>query len=155
MGWEEYTKCPSSHQLNADEEVGKCEIALTDKSPRVPIPQNVAGVISILLLGMCLGSLQFKFIFRCSSNLSCIPHLRLINGGERSVDSQPALLDIELRLLADMGICIGVFVAYADTSLVLVSSGTIGSEFQDFENAGWIITSYTLAMCATQSLVTP
>ncbi|KAN0099992.1 MFS general substrate transporter [Hyaloscypha variabilis] len=47
---------------------------------------------------------------------------------------------------------IGVFIANADTSLVLVTSGTISSEFNDLENAGWLITSYTLAMCATQSL---
>ncbi|KAE9364881.1 major facilitator superfamily transporter [Stipitochalara longipes BDJ] len=47
---------------------------------------------------------------------------------------------------------IGVFIANADTSLVLATSGTISSEFNDLENAGWLITSYTLAMCATQSL---
>jgi hypothetical protein len=80
-------------------------------------------------------------------------YLRLVNGSEHSVDFQTALSGIELRFSADRGISSGVFVANADSSLVLATSGTISSEFQDFENAGWIITSYTLAMCATQSLV--
>ncbi|KAH8591517.1 major facilitator superfamily domain-containing protein, partial [Bisporella sp. PMI_857] len=47
---------------------------------------------------------------------------------------------------------IGVFIANADGSLVIATSGTISSEFNDLENAGWLISSYTLAMCATQSL---
>ncbi|KAA8573503.1 hypothetical protein EYC84_005088 [Monilinia fructicola] len=47
---------------------------------------------------------------------------------------------------------LGVFVANADSSLVLATSGTISSEFSDLGNAGWLISSYTLAMCATQSL---
>jgi hypothetical protein len=47
----------------------------------------------------------------------------------------------------------GVFIANADVSLVLATSGTISSEFNQLGNAGWLITSYTLAMCAAQSLV--
>lgn len=47
----------------------------------------------------------------------------------------------------------GVFVANADSSLVLATSGTISSEFHDLGDAGWLISSYTLAMCAAQSLV--
>ncbi|TVY80511.1 Vacuolar membrane amino acid uptake transporter fnx2 [Lachnellula suecica] len=47
---------------------------------------------------------------------------------------------------------LGVFIANADTSLVLATSGTISSEFDKLGDAGWLITSYTLAMCATQSL---
>jgi hypothetical protein len=137
----------------ADEEAGKCEIPLTDKLPRGPIPRNIVGVISILLLGTYLVFLQFKFKFPRPSNPLCIPHFRLVNGGGHSVDFQTALSDIELRSSADRGISVGVFVANADTSLVLATSGNISSEFQDFGNAGWIITSYTLAMCATQSLV--
>jgi hypothetical protein len=46
-----------------------------------------------------------------------------------------------------------VFIANADSSLVLATSGTISSEFDQLGDAGWLITSYTLAMCATQSLV--
>jgi hypothetical protein len=46
-----------------------------------------------------------------------------------------------------------VFIANADGSLVLATSGTIASEFDDLGSAGWLITSYTLAMCASQSLV--
>ncbi|KAF7942589.1 uncharacterized protein EAE97_006043 [Botrytis byssoidea] len=47
---------------------------------------------------------------------------------------------------------LGVFIANADGSLVLATSGTISSEFNDLGNAGWLISSYMLAMCATQSL---
>jgi hypothetical protein len=71
-----YLVASSAPAVRADEEAGKCEIPLTDKSPRGPIPQNIVGVILILLLGAYLVSLQFKFIFPRSSNPSCIPHLR-------------------------------------------------------------------------------
>lgn len=47
----------------------------------------------------------------------------------------------------------GVFIANVDGSLVLATFGAISSEFNDLGNAGWLISSYTLAMCATQSLV--
>ncbi|KAL5313521.1 hypothetical protein ACEPPN_017941 [Leptodophora sp. 'Broadleaf-Isolate-01'] len=47
---------------------------------------------------------------------------------------------------------IGVFIANADGSLVLATSGTISSEFNDLEGAGWLITSYTLAIGLGQSL---
>lgn len=50
-------------------------------------------------------------------------------------------------------IATGVFVANADSSLVLATSGTISSGFDDLGDAGWLISSYTLAMCAAQSLV--
>ncbi|THV48021.1 hypothetical protein BGAL_0273g00160 [Botrytis galanthina] len=45
-----------------------------------------------------------------------------------------------------------LLLANADGSLVLATSGTISSEFNDLGNAGWLISSYMLAMCATQSL---
>jgi hypothetical protein len=148
-----YLVTSSDAAVRADEEAARCEITLSDKPPRGPIPRNVAGVISILLLGTCLLLLHFKFNFPCPWNPLCISHLRPVNGGGHSVDFQTTLSDIELRSSADRGISSGVFVANADSSLVLATSGTISSEFRDFENAGWIITSYTLAMCATQSLV--
>jgi hypothetical protein len=148
-----YLVASSDAAVRADEEAARCEIPLTDKAPQEPIQRNVAGVISILLLGTCLEFHQFNFNFPRPWNPLCISHRRLVNGGGHSVNFQTALSDIELRSSADWGIFPGVFVANADTSLVLATSGTISSEFQDFENAGWIITSYTLAMCATQSLV--
>ncbi|XMA11586.1 hypothetical protein WAI453_004377 [Rhynchosporium graminicola] len=46
----------------------------------------------------------------------------------------------------------GVFIASADGSLILAINGIISSEFNDLEGAGWLITSSTLAMCATQPL---
>ncbi|RSL69643.1 hypothetical protein CEP54_002092 [Fusarium duplospermum] len=47
---------------------------------------------------------------------------------------------------------IGVFVSQADTSLVLATSGAIASEFNDLQNAGWLLSSYMLAMCMGQPL---
>ncbi|KAL2211263.1 MFS general substrate transporter [Sarocladium strictum] len=47
---------------------------------------------------------------------------------------------------------IGVFISQADTSLVLATSASIASEFNDFENASWLISSYMLAMCVAQPL---
>ncbi|OCK73579.1 putative tetracycline-efflux transporter [Lepidopterella palustris CBS 459.81] len=81
-----------------DEELVSIASAFPDKEPHADLPhsQNIAGVISVLLLG--------------------------------------------------------VFIANADGSLVLATSGTISSEFDDLGSAGWLITSYTLAMCASQSL---
>ncbi|ESZ91294.1 efflux pump antibiotic resistance protein [Sclerotinia borealis F-4128] len=82
--------------IRGDEEFAPCKIPLVDPSPSSRNSRNIAGVISILLLG--------------------------------------------------------VFIANADGSLVLATSGTISSEFNDLGNAEWLISSYTLAMCATQSL---
>jgi hypothetical protein len=148
-----YLVASSDAAVRAEEEAGRPEIPLTDKPPRGPIPRNIVGLILVLLLGAYLVFLQFKLTYPHSSNPLCIPHLRLVNWSGHSVDFQPALSDIELCSSADGEISAGVFVANADTSLVLVTSGTISSEFHEFGNAGWIITSYMLAMCATQSLV--
>ncbi|KAI9148090.1 MFS general substrate transporter [Paramyrothecium foliicola] len=48
---------------------------------------------------------------------------------------------------------IGVFVANADTSLVLATYGQISSEFNALQHASWLMTSYVLAMCGTQIIV--
>lgn len=48
---------------------------------------------------------------------------------------------------------VGVFVSNADGTLVLATYATISSEFGAFENAAWLSTSYTLAMCAIQGIV--
>jgi hypothetical protein len=138
--------------VRADEEAGRCKIPLTDKPPQGPTPRNAVGVISILLLGTYLVFLQFKFIFPRSSKPLFITHLvSSIGAGILSTFNLRFRISSFVRQL--IGAYAGVFVANADTSLVLATSGTISSEFQDFGNAGWIITSYTLAMCATQSLV--
>ncbi|RSL63300.1 hypothetical protein CEP53_004481 [Fusarium sp. AF-6] len=47
---------------------------------------------------------------------------------------------------------IGVFVSQADTSLVLATYGAIASEFNDLQNASWLLSSYMLAMCMGQPL---
>lgn len=146
-----YLAALSDAAVRADEETGRCEIPLTDKPPR-PIPRNAVGVISILLLGTYLVFLQFKSIFPRPSNPLCITHLvSSIGAGILSTFNPRFRISSSVRRLIVASA--GVFVANADSSLVLATSGTISSEFQDFGNAGWIITSYTLAMCATQSLV--
>lgn len=46
----------------------------------------------------------------------------------------------------------GVFISYADGTLVLATYGTIASEFRALGDASWLTTSYSLAMCAVQPL---
>lgn len=47
----------------------------------------------------------------------------------------------------------GVFVSSLDNSLVIVTSGTIASEFDSLRNADWLLTSYLVAVSATQPIV--
>lgn len=47
----------------------------------------------------------------------------------------------------------GVFIAQADSSVVLATSQDIASEFSALSGASWLITTYTLAQCACQPLV--
>ena len=49
----------------------------------------------------------------------------------------------------------GVFVTNLDGSLVLATSGIISSEFDNLADSGWLVTSYTLAICAVQPIVSP
>lgn len=117
--------------IRSDEESIVCTIPLVNPLPETS--RNIAGVISILLLGRCN---DLDFLFKDSD-----PE-RIIHPFSRSqyqyTQSHNSL---------------GVFIANADGSLVLATSGTISSEFNDLGNAGWLISSYMLAMCATQSLV--
>ncbi|EPE32005.1 MFS general substrate transporter [Glarea lozoyensis ATCC 20868] len=69
------------------------------------------------------------------------------NGDSSSTTDTPKNITGVISILL-----LGVFIANADVSLVLATSGTISSEFDQLGNAGWLITSYTLAMCAAQSL---
>ena len=47
----------------------------------------------------------------------------------------------------------GVLVANLDGSLIIASSQQIASEFDALSSASWLVTSFTLALCATQGLV--
>ncbi|PQE23883.1 Major facilitator superfamily transporter protein [Rutstroemia sp. NJR-2017a BBW] len=87
-------------------------------------------------------------------------------GGELLGDKRLSSVDVESGVAGVISILLldclqtfsnntshpGVFIANLDGSLVLATSGTISSEFHDLGNAGWLVSSYTLAMCATQSL---
>ncbi|KAI8669980.1 MFS domain-containing protein [Fusarium sp. Ph1] len=46
----------------------------------------------------------------------------------------------------------GLLVSQADTSLVLATYGVIASEFNDLQNASWLLSSYMLAMRIGQPL---
>ncbi|KAL9597896.1 MAG: hypothetical protein Q9219_004849 [cf. Caloplaca sp. 3 TL-2023] len=46
----------------------------------------------------------------------------------------------------------GVFMSSLDNSLVIVTSSIIASEFNSLENADWLLTSYLVAVCATQPI---
>lgn len=58
-----YLVAPSDAAVRADEEAAKYEISPINTPTRGPIPQNVAGVVSVLLLGACLVFLRSKFNF--------------------------------------------------------------------------------------------
>ncbi|PQE28595.1 Major facilitator superfamily transporter protein [Rutstroemia sp. NJR-2017a WRK4] len=74
-------------------------------------------------------------------------------GGELLGDKRLPSVDVGSGVAGVISILLlGVFIANLDGSLVLATSGTISSEFHDLGNAGWLVSSYTLAMCATQSL---
>ena len=119
--------------IRSDEESIVCTIPLVNPLPETS--RNIAGVISILLLGRC-NDLDLLFKDSLIQSILFIHFLVLnINQYTQSHNS------------------LGVFIANADGSLVLATSGTISSEFNDLGNAGWLISSYMLAMCATQSLV--
>ena len=47
----------------------------------------------------------------------------------------------------------GVFVANLDGSLIIASSQQIASEFNALSSASWLVTSFVLALCASQPLV--
>ncbi|OCT54260.1 Vacuolar membrane amino acid uptake transporter fnx2 [Cladophialophora carrionii] len=47
---------------------------------------------------------------------------------------------------------LGVFVANLDGSLIIASSQQIASEFNALSNASWLVTSFVLALCASQPL---
>lgn len=49
-------------------------------------------------------------------------------------------------------ILLGTFVANIDATFVITTHGTIATEFLRFPDASWVLSCYTLAMCATQPL---
>jgi hypothetical protein len=64
----------------------------------------------------------------------------------KSVSLASVTFTISLLLL-------GVFVANAEGSIVLAAYGQIASEFNDLDNASWLVTSYVLAMSVSQPIV--
>jgi hypothetical protein len=68
-------------------------------------------------------------------------------GDESKPESPKSIMSIIAVLL------IGVFLSQADTSLVLSSYGRIASEFDELDAGSWLLSSYMLAMCVAQPLV--
>lgn len=62
-------------------------------------------------------------------------------------------MPVKLGLGTTSNIAKGVFIANADTFLVIATYGTISSHFDALESASWLSTSYGMAMCASQPVV--
>jgi MFS family permease len=62
---------------------------------------------------------------------------------------EPSDPQADYRLLTAQG----VFVANLDGSLIIASSQQIASEFNALASASWLVTSFVLALCASQPLV--
>ena len=73
--------------------------------------------------------------------------LLLLLGGWSSACGTPHVL-----CLADSN-WVGVFISNADITFVVTTYGLIGSEFDRFSSASWVLTSYTLGLCTTQPVV--
>ncbi|KAK8119004.1 uncharacterized protein PG998_003630 [Apiospora kogelbergensis] len=63
------------------------------------------------------------------------------NDGEGTQSEMPKFRFMILAL----GVCLGLFLSYIDTSIVATSLFSIGSEFDDLERVNWVAISYTLA----------
>jgi hypothetical protein len=124
----------------------------TEQTEKALQSQNVAGVISVLLLG------TYRTFLTASQLLLILEHLNLdyFISSLTKRNFRDCVFGLfqhtKCRKFAHHT-SLGVFIANADGSLVLATSGTISSDFDDLGSAGWLITSYTLAMCAAQSLV--
>ncbi|RMD40225.1 hypothetical protein DV735_g4906, partial [Chaetothyriales sp. CBS 134920] len=88
-------------------------------------------------------------IRRQSSQASLIPPYGEISKPEE--EEQTSSLAVWVVRLTD-DVYIGVFVAHADSSLVIASSQSIASEFNSLSSAQWLVISYGLAQCASQPL---
>ncbi len=117
-----------------DEEAAQCPSPLVDNQAEREIPRHVASVISILLLGVFHRFISLILCFREPLKL----YYKIIaRSGGNSTDSSFQASSLRMQM----------------APLFWLQGGTISSGFDALGNAGWLITSYTLAMCATQSLV--
>ncbi|PQE17967.1 major facilitator superfamily transporter protein [Rutstroemia sp. NJR-2017a WRK4] len=82
-----------------------------------------------------------------SSDLEARPH----RSDEASEDIPVERVTKGAALIISL-LLIGVFISYADGTLVIATYGTIASEFGALGDASWLATSYTLATCAVQPL---
>ncbi|KFY67157.1 hypothetical protein V496_01731 [Pseudogymnoascus sp. VKM F-4515 (FW-2607)] len=71
---------------------------------------------------------------------------------EHAADEYPPKTTNRSITVIITALLIGVFIANADGSLLLATNGWIASEFDDLENASWLVTSYVLTLCAAQPL---
>lgn len=68
--------------------------------------------------------------------------------------SQSIQLDGWRRVLVLTSVFIGLFLAFLDTTIVSVALATIANEFEDFDHATWVLTSYLLTYMAFAIIIT-
>lgn len=66
----------------------------------------------------------------------------------------PAQLEGWRRIFVLVAVFIGLFLAVLDSTIVSVALATIADDFDDFNNATWVITAYLLAYMAFAIIIT-
>ncbi|MCJ1226965.1 hypothetical protein MMC12_003620, partial [Toensbergia leucococca] len=83
------------------------------------------------------------------------PASKLVDEEARSNASEAIKEDVNAKSVKGIAgvisvLILGVFIANADTSIVLATYGSISSEIGNLDDASWLVVTYTLAMCAVQ-----
>ncbi|KAK8042598.1 hypothetical protein PG994_013081 [Apiospora phragmitis] len=60
-------------------------------------------------------------------------------------EGTPSELSVLRFCLLALGVCLGLFLSFIDSSIVATSLFSIGSDFNDLERVNWVAISYTLA----------
>ncbi|KAK7956787.1 uncharacterized protein PG986_006009 [Apiospora aurea] len=69
------------------------------------------------------------------------------NSPDNRKDTPSELSTVRFSLLA-LGLCLGLFLSFIDSSIVATSLFSIGNEFNDPEHVNWVAIAYTLAYMA-------
>ncbi|KAK8079951.1 hypothetical protein PG997_007769, partial [Apiospora hydei] len=69
------------------------------------------------------------------------------NSPDNHKDTPSELSTVRFSLLA-LGLCLGLFLSFIDSSIVATSLFSIGNEFNDPEHVNWVAIAYTLAYMA-------
>ncbi|KAI1265897.1 major facilitator superfamily transporter [Xylariaceae sp. FL1019] len=74
------------------------------------------------------------------------------NPGPHALNKQQALPTWRLMLLG-LGVSIGLFLSFLDTSIVATSLVTIGTDFNNVEEVNWVALAYTLSYLAFTTVI--